>query len=311
MKGLRTLIAGSLCALAAPAFAGDIYVGTSIGEVFRHTSMGSSQVFPSMCTAIDSMAGDGRTLYVADTFGSVFIVRTTEGNSMTSIFLPAAANAMAIHNGMLIVGSADGWIRRVDPQTGAVVGSWQVNSSVEALAVVGDTVYAGGHNTFIYKGHAVTGGFQMFSACFGQVNSMAVNGNELLAGGLNGVVYRFNRTTSGFIGQFPVVNSDNAAIAMDGGTLWVVDSAGFIRRVNPTTGAVLFSTAMCTNITAMSALPECIADYNGDAFLNITDFVAFQNSFAAREPRADIDASGSLNVNDFITFMNRFAGGCP
>ncbi|MBL9030515.1 MAG: proprotein convertase P-domain-containing protein, partial [Phycisphaerae bacterium] len=48
-------------------------------------------------------------------------------------------------------------------------------------------------------------------------------------------------------------------------------------------------------------------------FLNVNDFVCFNNAFAAGDTYANCDQSTSppvLNVNDFICFNNAFAAGC-
>ncbi|MBL9030673.1 MAG: hypothetical protein JNM80_03075, partial [Phycisphaerae bacterium] len=48
-------------------------------------------------------------------------------------------------------------------------------------------------------------------------------------------------------------------------------------------------------------------------FLNVNDFVCFNNLFAAGDTYANCDQSTSppvLNVNDFICFNNAFAAGC-
>lgn len=47
-------------------------------------------------------------------------------------------------------------------------------------------------------------------------------------------------------------------------------------------------------------------DFNGDGNLNIMDFLAFQNSFAAGEKRADVDGNGVLNAKDFFAYRHAF-----
>ena len=60
--------------------------------------------------------------------------------------------------------------------------------------------------------------------------------------------------------------------------------------------------------------PPCYADMNGDGTLNVLDFVAFENAFAAGDLRANCDGSTVdpvLNALDFQCFLNRYAAGCP
>jgi len=56
---------------------------------------------------------------------------------------------------------------------------------------------------------------------------------------------------------------------------------------------------------------QCPADVNGDGKLDILDFIAFQELFAANDPAADCTADGTLDVLDFICFQAQFQAGCP
>lgn len=299
-------------ALAVPALASDVYVGSNTGEVLRYGPQGTSTIFPTLCGPIESLASNGRTLYVGDSLGNIFTVQTSAGNAINLPFaLPAAPNSLVYASGALLAGSADGTIRRVNPDTGQVLASWQVQSTLDAMVAAGDVVYAGGHNTLIYRGSATTGNFTMLSACFGQVNSLAIIGTELIAGGLDGRVYRFNAATGQFLGQYQMASTNHTTMGADGPHLWTMDLLGSIKRINPDTGAVLSTVPISAEITGLAVLPTCIPDFNGDAFLNVQDFAAFLNAFAARDLRADIDQSGRLNILDFGRFLNLYAAGCP
>ena len=56
---------------------------------------------------------------------------------------------------------------------------------------------------------------------------------------------------------------------------------------------------------------QCTADCNGDAALNILDFVCYQGKFQAGDPAADCDGNGMLNILDFVCFQGLFQAGCP
>lgn len=49
------------------------------------------------------------------------------------------------------------------------------------------------------------------------------------------------------------------------------------------------------------------ADWNGDCVYDIFDFLAFQNDFAAGNPRADYNGDTVLDIFDFLDFANDFA----
>jgi hypothetical protein len=63
--------------------------------------------------------------------------------------------------------------------------------------------------------------------------------------------------------------------------------------------------------------PPCYANCDGSTvfpFLNVADFVCFQQRFAAGDPYANCDGSTTppiLSASDFICFLTRFAAGCP
>jgi hypothetical protein len=62
--------------------------------------------------------------------------------------------------------------------------------------------------------------------------------------------------------------------------------------------------------TLTLAGPSCRADVNGDGAVNISDFLAFLQLYAAGDPRADINGTGGVNVQDFLAFLQLFAAGC-
>jgi hypothetical protein len=53
-----------------------------------------------------------------------------------------------------------------------------------------------------------------------------------------------------------------------------------------------------------------VADFNGDGLLNVQDFLAYLQAFAAADPRSDFDRNGGTNIQDFLAFLQAFAGGC-
>jgi hypothetical protein len=56
---------------------------------------------------------------------------------------------------------------------------------------------------------------------------------------------------------------------------------------------------------------RCLADIDGSGSLNVEDFAAFINAYAAGDlRRVDIDGNGMLNVEDFAAFINAYAAGC-
>ncbi len=54
--------------------------------------------------------------------------------------------------------------------------------------------------------------------------------------------------------------------------------------------------------------PRHPADFTRDGELDFFDFLAFQNLFAAMDPKADLDEDGEFTFFDFLAFQNLFAG---
>ena len=81
----------------------------------------------------------------------------------------------------------------------------------------------------------------------------------------------------------------------------------------PGTPSSLNATAWTPGVVAQ---PSCYANCDGSTtvpFLNVNDFICFQQQFAAGDTYANCDASTTapvLNVNDFICFQQQFAAGC-
>ncbi len=63
-------------------------------------------------------------------------------------------------------------------------------------------------------------------------------------------------------------------------------------------------------VLTVTGSPFCATDLDGDGELTVFDFLAFQNFFDARDPRADLDGDGAFTIFDFLEFQNRFTLGC-
>jgi hypothetical protein len=76
----------------------------------------------------------------------------------------------------------------------------------------------------------------------------------------------------------------------------------------------LFRPGTPTSVTVTGAVPSagtaCPADFDGDGAVNLADYLAYLNLFAASDPRADMDGNGTVNIQDFLAFLQAFAAGC-
>jgi hypothetical protein len=104
----------------------------------------------------------------------------------------------------------------------------------------------------------------------------------------------------------------NALQSIDGGTTWVMaNDAGQGCLPTPVAQDYAF-----TIEGTSGGGGGCYANCDGSTtlpFLNVDDFVCFQQSFAAGASYANCDNSTNipvLNVNDFVCFQQAFAAGC-
>ena len=54
----------------------------------------------------------------------------------------------------------------------------------------------------------------------------------------------------------------------------------------------------------------CKADFNGDGFLDFTDFDDFVGAFEAGASNGDFNGDGFLDFTDFDSFVEAFEAGC-
>ncbi|MBK7404799.1 MAG: hypothetical protein IPJ41_09230 [Phycisphaerales bacterium] len=52
-----------------------------------------------------------------------------------------------------------------------------------------------------------------------------------------------------------------------------------------------------------------LGDFNNDNTVDIQDFIAFLNAWAARQPSADFNLDNAIDIQDFIAFLNAWVGG--
>jgi hypothetical protein len=63
------------------------------------------------------------------------------------------------------------------------------------------------------------------------------------------------------------------------------------------------------SITTGGAAAPCRVDMNCDGQVNVADFLAFLQLYAAGDPRADLNGGG-VNVSDFLLFLQLYSAGC-
>jgi hypothetical protein len=125
---------------------------------------------------------------------------------------------------------------------------------------------------------------------------------------------KINATTGDVVATIPlsagIVGSAPGSIAFErSGRLVMTENGRRLWEIDIATG---LATIRSTTTDAPQGLGQmiCQADFDGNGVLDIFDFLAFQNAFAAGDRRADLDGDGSLTIFDFLMFQNLFAAGC-
>jgi hypothetical protein len=56
--------------------------------------------------------------------------------------------------------------------------------------------------------------------------------------------------------------------------------------------------------------PRCRPDFNGDDFVDFTDFDAFVEAFESGAPGSDFNEDGFVDFTDFDQYVTAFEAGC-
>lgn len=314
------LVAG-FAPMAAAQFG--VLAGGPSTAIYATKPGGTNFTLVSACTGqIDSMVRWKGYLLVGSLDGGIYRFQLTGMNPLSlvgSFDLPGDAACLAMDGDVLLVGdSGTNTVRRVNPMTGQVLGSFKLPAtfppSLHAMLVHNGTLYVGGHTTAVYKGKPDGTNLQFLTLCGGAVDSMAMCDGALFLGTTGSNLYRVDPTSGAYQGVFQVAEPQTALLSDEDGTLLASSSTGLVRRLNPKTGAVLSTFASTSdNLRALSAWEGnvfCSVDVDQDGEPTVDDFIAFQTFFALGDMTADFDQNGVLSVDDFIVFQSVFAFGC-
>ncbi|MCC6677937.1 MAG: hypothetical protein IT436_12405 [Phycisphaerales bacterium] len=55
---------------------------------------------------------------------------------------------------------------------------------------------------------------------------------------------------------------------------------------------------------------DCLADFNGDGFVDFADYLEFLNLYDSQDPAADLNGDGFIDFIDYLEFLNLYEAGC-
>lgn len=302
---------------AAPALADDIFVGSAFGTILRADVDEGVFQFGGVCGGpIRSMVLVEDIIMIGDMNGRVYGVNLDSGEVGYYYTIPGSNNsAMVAANDSLYVSTLTGAVRRVNPDTGQVLGTFRSPVEVRAMVTDGQYLYVAGSEGSVYRASITSGKFSYFACvCLGPINSLVIREGEILAGDERGVVMRFNQTTGEVLGAFSVEGDNSAMTVSPSGDLYVTNSTGEVRHVDPQFGDVFETFDANVPIKAIVFASEqtvdCAADFNLDGTVTSSDFFDFLNDFLTSSPRGDFNANGVINSADFFDFVNAFFTPC-
>jgi hypothetical protein len=304
------LVALSTTAWASPP---TLFVSAGLGDLARIdlssgnvTSLGVANCgYPKGAIAV--RAAD---LFIAQQCGYLVQANAVSGSIKSRVETVTRIYGMAF-DGTSLIAIAHEQLLHLDPQTGAILDERTLPDSGISLALAGETVFVAMGLGPVYKGLAAGGPLTLLGNWGVQVQAIAASGGSLLVATPEGGLFRVNAITGAMESQTQLPEPA-AAIVVDGPMAYLGSLSGTIRRMDIATNTIVgtLSAGIPANNLFLAANP-CPADFNGDGDLNVNDFLAFQNGFAARAPAADYNRDGGFNVNDFLAFQAGFAAGCP
>jgi hypothetical protein len=142
------------------------------------------------------------------------------------------------------------------------------------------------------------------------------NNGDLIAAGfsLPAGIYVYSSSTGAQLNYWYA--GGVAGIAQLGDGRYIGTDGISVKVYNPTTnftsviyGGSSSSSSRGINLVDFDNL-GCRADFNGDGFLDFTDFDEFVGAFEAGGANADFNSDGFLDFTDFDDFVGAFEGGC-
>ena len=147
---------------------------------------------------------------------------------------------------------------------------------------------------------------------------------QSLTDGINsakGIAGPFLAAPGGFVNELAVAStstSTGVANRIHWYSSMTFNSSGFgqDRSQSSFIGSYGFGTATSTNpysstyIVLAGPAAACAADFNGDGFIDFTDFDDFVFAFESGDPSGDFNQDGFLDFTDFDEFVSAFEAGC-
>ncbi|MCY2959809.1 MAG: hypothetical protein NTY35_06550 [Planctomycetota bacterium] len=250
LQGLLLVVSAS--ALAAPASATDLYVG-SPNTAFAHSSPpgGPFQLLSACGGPVAALAGEGGELYVASTFESVYRYRhDAQFTELWAILPGETLTGIAIRGHELLVATASSRVVALDRSLGTVLREWNTPIAPTTLAVDRGELFAGTPFGAAMRLEG-DGTVSFLGSCGSNIAGIAASATELFLGSAGAFVWRVDRST-GFVTTSFAVAEDPTGIVYDQGLLYVSSATGRVRTYAASNGALLATQNWGNPISALA-----------------------------------------------------------
>jgi outer membrane protein assembly factor BamB len=310
----------SAAGMAAGLQAADLFVGGPAAQIFRGDSQGGDFESFGLCGgAIDSMVVFDNHLFAGTVDGTIYRINLSTQQIVSQFTVSNDASALATHGQDLLVAGTDGSILRVNPETGAEIGSYQsiIPMGIEAMTVRGNFAYIGGEEGSVWRVDLITALDTYFACvCFTTVQALDTDETHLILAEEAGLISRI-RLTNGQIDMVYFVSNAPRAVKVYDDELLVSNNEGDLVRVDSQDGSVITTFSAPVEVDAMAGLPEpmCPSDLSGNGIVNLTDLSMMLSNFGAfegmRHEDGDIDGDGDVDLADLSQLLTDYGSACP
>ena len=237
---LLSTTAALLLATTASAEASKLYMVSPSGNLW--SSPPKSGVFTLEASAqvdLHSVVQHDGALWLGSPCGEIRRFDLATGELGLAFTVSNDATSIVSHGGDLLISGTNGTVVRVDPDTGAGSTILSSTHAIAALAVDGDTLWAGSPVGDFQRADLALGtAFELAGVTGGPIQSMSQTATELYLGSSGGNVWVYDKHSELAVYAYPV-DGDATAIVRDGNNFLIGGSNGLIHRVVQVVGTVV------------------------------------------------------------------------
>jgi hypothetical protein len=261
-----------------------------------------------------ALATDGEDLFLADAAGEIHHYDHILGTITPRFSAGNDVRSLRVFEGDLLAGGGNGTIRRLDKQSGALVGVYSPGVPVDAMVEAGTAFYVASSQGVVLRADLAHSQFQTVATVPSAIHSMAADTTHLYLAAPTGQVWRIERATGTIAGGF-LVPSDAVGLEAQGGDLLVAGSNAWVLRVHAETGVLAASLQAPGPVTATvlceTPEPGVAYCYGAACPCGNDDAEGGCTNSTGRGARLRATGSASLAADDLVMTAIRLPAGKP